>query len=396
MAKTPKRTKNIIHLKDGKIEVSDHWPDGTRLRRRVPDEKTALDMLSAKDYEERHGDWRALRDKWNDKGKKAVEQSEKDISIAECAERYYNEWCVSRHKRPDQDEKIMKNTVRIIGDKRLQPFTRADGNYFYSTRLTEVATRGPRIGQKITIETANHDLTFLSGMLRWAHEEMGWIPANPLKDFDWEEPLEKIRYPVDGLQIRNLVGEAIEIDKVVGKCFGIVSETGLRIGHAIDLPRALFDVHKQQIVVPPFKGNKKGYQIPLSPWALELARDLPRIAGIDNLFVRQDTRVHSKKAWGKLEATYVRTVFEEARKRAGIQVYITPHDLRHFRAITWLEIGWDLDKVREWMGHKNIETTKRYLKYVKPRPVTFEEMQKREREQLDWLREQQGGEEAAQ
>jgi integrase len=388
--KKPKRTKNIIHLKNGKLEASFHWPDGKRFRKRIPDEKTGDDLIVKADHEIKFGDWRALREKWNDRGKKAVVISEKDISIPQCVPLFLQNWCRSRHDS-DFYERELKNVERILHDKRLQSFTRQDGNYFYDTRLLEVATTGPRKGQQITTETANHGLTALSAMLRWAHEEMGWIPAHPMKDFQWKEPKKKVRFPVDGLQVRNLVEEAIARDEVVGKCFGIVSQTALRIGQGIELKRPLFDVRRGLVIVEPFKANKDGYSIPISPEAMEYAKGLPRApvgSGLEQyLFVRQDARVHSGRKWGMLERTYVCKIFEEARIAAGIEAKITPHDLRHFRAIEWLEIGWDIDKVREWMGHTSLLTTKRYLKYCQDRVMAAAgEMYQREQQRLERLK----------
>jgi len=372
-----KRTKNIIHLKNGKTELSLHWPDGERFRRRMPNDRTANELLVKIQYEIKFGDWRAYRDQLDDKGEKAVAQSEKDISIAELADRYYNEWCLSRHKRPDADEKELKNVVRILGGRRLQSFTRQDGNDFYNTRLGEKATRGPRMGQQLTVCAANHGLTILSGMLRWAWKEKGWIPSHPMEDFKWEKPDKKKRFPLDGIEVRRMVAEAMTIDDVVGRLLGIMSETAIRIDEALKLKRLFFDVRNRQMILERSKATPEGRQVPLSAWAMELATGLPVVFGNEFLFVRLENRAVPCR-------TYVVKVMEQARLAAGISFKARPHDLRHFRAITWLENLVDLDKVREWMGHKNIATTQVYLKYVSNRATAaFEEANRRELEKLN-------------
>ena len=49
--------------------------------------------------------------------------------------------------------------------------------------------------------------------------------------------------------------------------------------------------------------------------------------------------------------------------------YISPekwhmHTLRHTRAIELIELGFDIDDVQFWLGHKNIENTLKYLDYT--------------------------------
>ena len=55
------------------------------------------------------------------------------------------------------------------------------------------------------------------------------------------------------------------------------------------------------------------------------------------------------------------------------------HDLRHFRATTWLANGAALHEVAEWLGHKDLSTTSRYVHYLQKHGMkAFEEAERLE------------------
>ena len=57
-------------------------------------------------------------------------------------------------------------------------------------------------------------------------------------------------------------------------------------------------------------------------------------------------------AWRRIKA---------AAKRAGIKKTVGVHTLRHSAARHWLQEGVELNKVQLWLGHRNLNTTFRYL-----------------------------------
>jgi integrase/recombinase XerD len=66
---------------------------------------------------------------------------------------------------------------------------------------------------------------------------------------------------------------------------------------------------------------------------------------------------------GRLDTTSVWRIVRAAAKRAGIAKRVSPHWFRHSCATHLVETG-KLTDVAQWLGHKNIQTTVRYIHVV--------------------------------
>jgi integrase len=51
-------------------------------------------------------------------------------------------------------------------------------------------------------------------------------------------------------------------------------------------------------------------------------------------------------------------------KKKGRLEWVGFHDFRHFRATQWIMRGVDIRSVQGLLGHSNIQTTERYVKFV--------------------------------
>ncbi len=69
----------------------------------------------------------------------------------------------------------------------------------------------------------------------------------------------------------------------------------------------------------------------------------------------------SRKKSGHLDGSQVRRIVSRAGKDAGLEVEVSPHDLRHAHASHSSDSGAPLHLVRATLGHSSIATTGRYL-----------------------------------
>src|SRR5262245_5684174 len=100
--------------------------------------------------------------------------------------------------------------------------------------------------------------------------------------------------------------------------------------------------------------NYKVRHVPLSEYAIEIFESLPRFEGNPYVFVRLSTMRRLRAPRKELYA---------GRKKAKLD-WVGFHDLRHYRATQWVKHGIDLRTVKEWLGHRDIQTTMRYAHFA--------------------------------
>lgn len=66
------------------------------------------------------------------------------------------------------------------------------------------------------------------------------------------------------------------------------------------------------------------------------------------------------KDGGRLSERYVRVIIDRLVRKAGLDIKISPHTLRHTFATDMLENGADLMTVKELLGHESLNTTSIY------------------------------------
>lgn len=123
----------------------------------------------------------------------------------------------------------------------------------------------------------------------------------------------------------------------------LVLHTGLRKGGMFSLLWQDVHLDRQQITV---HSKETRYDVELNSVAVATLRDLHARSG--------------GRAKVCQSASYSRSVdwFQECVQAAGIEDF-TYHDLRHTFGSRAVEAGADLTSVQEWLGHKNIQTTRR-------------------------------------
>ena len=132
---------------------------------------------------------------------------------------------------------------------------------------------------------------------------------------------------------------------------------GLRISECCDLK--VKDIDRKEMVIRVIgKGNKERI-VPYYPRLDELF-DL-YIEQYRNKYADDDFEymfVSSRK--GKISPRSVQLFLEDVKIRAGLNIDIHPHMLRHSFATHLLDNGADLRTVQELLGHENLSTTQLY------------------------------------
>ena len=134
----------------------------------------------------------------------------------------------------------------------------------------------------------------------------------------------------------------------------VAYDAGLRLGEVVRLKIADIDSQRMTIRVEQGKGNKDRYSLLSQKLLAELREywkmDRPPVW----LFP-------SRNPQKPLTKSSLREVYQHAKRKAGIRKQGGVHTLRHCFATHLLEAGEDLRTIQVLMGHKNIQTTSRYL-----------------------------------
>ena len=207
----------------------------------------------------------------------------------------------------------------------------------------------------------------LNGIFKRARKVYG-LPRNPAAE------VEKLREPrysdlevFSPEEVHALVrAAATEQDAAL---FLTAAFTGLRLGELLALRWRDVDFagrvarvrasYSHGALTTPKSGKVRS--VPLGG---DVAAALARL-GDGSRWTADDDLVFAGELGGFLDGSALRRRYKAALKRAGLRP-LRFHDLRHTFGTRMIGRA-DILRVKEWMGHANVQTTMRYLHFV-PRP----------------------------
>ena len=195
-----------------------------------------------------------------------------------------------------------------------------------------------------------HRVRFLKSIFRYAHDE-GLVDRNPAA---------KLKEPKIGARIPKALSEdVIEELRVAasspleGALIEIFYTTGCRIGEIVQLNRNSIDWEARSIIVRG-KGDKEREVYFTTRCAILLKRYLRSRRDTDiALFV-------TERAPRRMSIAQMRYIIKRIAKRAGIEVNVFPHSLRHSYATHLLNNGAPLEVIQSFLGHAKMDTTRIY------------------------------------
>jgi integrase len=353
----PKDDDRCILHRRGRLELSKYWPDGSRFRRPFPNKTAAKQMRARIEAAIAFGNWRELKQELS------REKPQAELTIQEFSE-IYLQHCRTKNARPDFHEEEIGRFLPEIGSVPIKQFQRKD-----AVRLQAWRSR-----QSVSPATVNRMMKVLSSMLSYALER-GDVDLHPMLKFCHYPEEERALRVMTIEEERAFVAALLKIDLAVFAYAAVMGECALRVSEAERLEWSHLDFSNRLLTVDRAKGKRARY-IPLSDFAIDVLRMITRVEGDPHVFIRLETLKPVQE---------VRGPFAKAQKVTGLD-WVHPEDFRHFRATQWVKLGVDLVTVQGLLGHKDIQTTRRYAHFA-PRHAnrSIVEAQRSEAESLRQL-----------
>jgi integrase len=214
----------------------------------------------------------------------------------------------------------------------------------------KLAERRNRAGKPLTGSTVNRHLTALSGVLRVAVREYGWLARNPVANVTkFEDSKGRERFLSDAERIR-LSDECKASDyAALLPIVQLALATGARKGELLSLQWTSVDLDRRTVRFLDTK-NGESRTVPLAPTAIATLRDWSKgRLRVGNVF---PDAVH-----------LVDIAFRAAREKARLGDFRF-HDLRHSAASYLAMSGASLMDIAAILGHKTLAMVKRYSHLV--------------------------------
>ena len=230
----------------------------------------------------------------------------------------------------------------------LQDLTEQDLQSYYEYLTTTISRR---TGVAFSNSYIKHQLYAIRIFFHYL-EDAEIITENSAQDLQHNAPSAQNRKPLSQQQITRLYAQCITLQERV--ILHLFYALGLRRTEAQELQ--IKDIHLRPglVYVRSGKGGKRR-EVPMSSMIIE---DFFRH------IQRQEKHLLSGKMGNPLSGDVLSKQLKRIATKAQLTVPCTPHVLRHSIATHLLENGLTLEEVRDFLGHKHLETTQIYIKHL--------------------------------
>lgn len=159
----------------------------------------------------------------------------------------------------------------------------------------------------------------------------------------------------------NKLFEVCEFDNPINQRDSLIIEllyaTGLRVSELVNIKIKDIDM-KEMVIKVLGKGNKERIVLYNNHTSDALKKYLD--AGYHDFNKKNSGYLILNKDGDKLSERYIRKIIDKLVRKAGLNLKVSPHTIRHTFATDMLEEGADLVTVKELLGHESLNTTSIY------------------------------------
>lgn len=201
-------------------------------------------------------------------------------------------------------------------------------------------------------EYSASSISLIRASLKFYYDE---ILKKNIVNFKTPKSEKKLPIVLNKIEIKKLIGAAKnKRDQLIIK---MLYSSGLRLGECINLKINDIEFEEGMLWVRKGKGKKDRVTIVSKNLVVEL-KDYLKGRPFESEYMLAGPN-------GVLSPRQVERIISSAAKRAGIAKKVTPHTLRHCFATHLLEVGIDIRKIQELLGHSNLQTTQIYTRVSK-------------------------------
>lgn len=246
---------------------------------------------------------------------------------------------------------VLKNFMKIFGDKPLNQITNKDFEYYKSCRLKEV-----------TSTTVNIDLNTLKSIFNIGIK-FGWCVNNPVKGIKKIKIPQKERLSMNDKEIEKLLKE-VGKDTVMKNIILFGLYTGCRLNEILNLQWKDIDLKEKVIHIR----NKENFKTKtgktrLIPFGEKLYSVINKMVQVDKNVIKfhsPNEYLFSKPDNGKYSDSYTTHRFKYFIRKAGLPEKFHFHCLRHTFITNCIKNGTNINYVQAIVGHSELKTTLGY------------------------------------